>query len=119
MYNRGMADALLVYNPAAGRIPVRSFIGGVIRALNDIGWRVEVAESVNGRHTTQLARMAAQENLRAVFAVGGDGTAGQAASGLIGSQTALAVLPAGTSNVWATELGMPAFVWQHLRALQQ
>jgi YegS/Rv2252/BmrU family lipid kinase len=106
-----MADALLVYNPAAGRISVRPFIGGVIRALNDHGWRVEVAESVNGRHTTQLAHMAARESFRAVFAIGGDGTAGQAASGLLGSKTALAVLPAGTANVWARELGMPAFVW--------
>lgn len=114
-----MADALLVFNPAAGRISVRPFIGAVIRNLNDFGWRVEVAESVNGRHTTQLARMAAQENFRAVFAIGGDGTAGQAASGLIGSQTALGVLPAGTANVWALELGMQAFTWDHLRALHE
>lgn len=114
-----MADALLIYNPAAGRIPVGYFIGGVVRALNDSGWRVEVAESVNGRHTTQLARMAAQENFRAVFAIGGDGTAGQAASGLIGSQTALGVLPAGTANVWARELGIHAFTLFHARALRQ
>src|SRR5664280_1660621 len=118
-YNKGMADALLIYNPAAGRISVRPFIGGVIRALNDHGWRVEVAESLNGRHTTQLAHMAAQENFRAVFAIGGDGTAGQAAAGLIGSQTALGVLPAGTTNVWAQELGINAFVWPHIRALSQ
>ncbi len=90
----------LIYNPAAGRISVRPFIGSVIRTLNDHGWRVEVAESLNGRHTTQLARMAAQENFRAVFAIGGDGTAGQAAAGLIGSETALGVLPAGTTRYW-------------------
>jgi YegS/Rv2252/BmrU family lipid kinase len=114
-----MADALLVYNPAAGRISVRPFIGSVIRTLNDYGWRVEVAESVNGRHTTQLAHMAAQEKFRAVFAIGGDGTAGQAASGLIGSQTALGVLPAGTANVWAIELGMKAFIWPHWRRLRE
>jgi diacylglycerol kinase (ATP) len=118
-YNKGMADALLIYNPAAGRISVRPFIGGVIRTLNDHGWRVEVAESVNGRHTTQLAHMAAIENFRAVFAIGGDGTAGQAASGLLGSQTALGVLPAGTTNVWAREMGINAFVWPHIRALRQ
>lgn len=114
-----MADALLVYNPAAGRVSVRPFIGNVIRTLNDVGWRVEVAESVNGRHTTQLARIAAQENFRAVFAIGGDGTAGQAASGLIGSQTALGVLPAGTANVWAAELGMKAFTWPRWRLLRE
>ena len=119
MYNKGMVDALLIYNPAAGRISVRPFIGGVIRTLNDHGWRVEVAESLNGRHTTQLAHMAASENFKAVFAIGGDGTAGQAASGLVGSQTALGVLPAGTTNVWAHELGINAFVWPHLGALNQ
>jgi diacylglycerol kinase (ATP) len=114
-----MADTLLIYNPAAGRISVRPFIGAVIRTLSDHGWRVEVAESLNGRHTTQLARMAAQEKFRAVFAIGGDGTAGQAAAGLIGSPTALGILPAGTTNVWAQELGINAFVWPHLRALSQ
>jgi diacylglycerol kinase (ATP) len=114
-----MADALLIYNPAAGRIPVGYFIGGVVRALNDHGWRVEVAESLNGRHTTQLARMAAKENFRAVFAIGGDGTAGQAAAGLIGSQTALGILPAGTTNVWAREMGLNAFTFSHIRALNQ
>jgi YegS/Rv2252/BmrU family lipid kinase len=118
-YNNHMADALLIYNPAAGRISVSPFIGAVIRVLNDHGWRVEVAESVNGRHTTQLARMAARENFRAVFAIGGDGTAGQAASGLLGSQTALGVLPAGTTNVWAREMGIHAFVWTRMRALHQ
>jgi diacylglycerol kinase (ATP) len=112
-----MADTLLIYNPAAGRFPVRPFISNVIRTLNDCGWRGEVAESVNGRHTTQLARMAAGENFRAVFVIGGDGTVGQAASGLIGSQTALGVLPAGTANVWALELGMKAFTWPRWRLL--
>ncbi len=98
---------------------MRPFISAVIRTLSDHGWRVEVAESLNGRHTTQLARMAAQENFRAVFAIGGDGTAGQAAAGLIGSSTALGILPAGTTNVWAQELGINAFVWPHFRALSQ
>ncbi len=96
---------------------MRPYIGGVIRALNDQGWRIEVAESMNGRHTTQLAHMAAQENFRAVFAVGGDGTLGQAAGGLIGSNTALGVLPAGSTNVWARDLRIHAFSWRHPRAL--
>jgi YegS/Rv2252/BmrU family lipid kinase len=114
-----MADSLLIYNPAAGRISARPFISSVIRTLNDHNWRVEVAESLNGRHTTQLASMAANENYRAVFVIGGDGTVGQAAAGLIRSATALAVLPAGTANVWAMELGMKAFIWPHWRRLRE
>jgi YegS/Rv2252/BmrU family lipid kinase len=114
-----MADALLVYNPAAGRFSVRPFLASVIRSLSDYGWRMEVAETLNGRHTTQLASMAAAENYRAVFAIGGDGTIGQAAAGLLGSQTALGVLPAGTQNVWARELGLTAFTLLHWRALRE
>jgi diacylglycerol kinase (ATP) len=114
-----MADTLLIYNPAAGRVSVRPFISGVIRTLSDHGLRVEVAESLDGRHTTQLARMAAADNFRAVFVIGGDGTVGQAASGLIHSKTALAVLPAGSANVWAIELGMKAFIWPRWGALRE
>jgi len=114
-----MADTLLIYNPAAGRFSARPFVGSVIRAISDAGWRVEVAETINVRHATQLARQAATENFRAVFAVGGDGTVGQVAAGLIGSQTALGVLPAGTANVWAREIGLNAFNWTHLGALKE
>ena len=42
-----MADTLLIYNPAAGRISVRPFIGGVIRTLSDRGWRVEVRRAAS------------------------------------------------------------------------
>lgn len=114
-----MADTLLIYNPAAGKFSARPFVGSVIRVIRDAGWRVEVAETINVRHATQLARQAASENFRAVFAVGGDGTVGQVAAGLIGSQTALGVLPAGTANVWAREIGLNAFNWTHLGALKE
>jgi diacylglycerol kinase (ATP) len=114
-----MADALLVYNPAAGRFSVAPFIANIVRTLNRNGWRVEVAETVDGRHTTRLARQAAAEHFRAVFAIGGDGTVGQVAHGLVGSQTALAVLPAGTSNVWGRELGLQPFTLLHWRRLRE
>ena len=114
-----MKEAILIYNPAAGRVSVKPFLPGVLRTLALNGWQVQVAETLNGRHTTRLAQQAAQANLQAAFAIGGDGTIGQVASGLVGSQTALGVLPAGTSNVWARELGLPAFSLLHLKSLQQ
>jgi YegS/Rv2252/BmrU family lipid kinase len=57
--------------------------------------------------------------LDAVFAVGGDGTVGQVAAGLAGSETALGVLPAGTMNVFGVEIGLQPFAWTRLWALEE
>ncbi len=108
-----MRKALIVYNPAAGRFPVRSFVRSVEKELSGSGWEVDSAATQSGEHAVQLASEAAERGDGAVFAIGGDGTVGQVASGLRGSETALGVLPAGTSNVWAQELGLPSFSWFH------
>lgn len=113
-----MKDVLLIYNPAAGRFPVKPFIQSIVRSLSENDWHVHVEQTLTGSHTTQLAHRASLENFYAAFAIGGDGTVGQVASGLIGSQTALGVLPAGTANVWARELGLPTFTWLRWNSLR-
>ena len=118
-YNPSMRQALLLYNPTAGRLPIQLFIGGIIRPLRSAGWKIEVVETISGRDATRMAREAARQKYEAVFAIGGDGTVGQVATGLMKSDTALAVLPGGTSNVWARELGLYTFDWLHPRALQK
>jgi len=80
---------------------------------------MEIAETLSGTHATQTAHQAAAENYDAVFAIGGDGTVGQVASGLIHTETALAVLPAGTTNVWALEQGQKPFSWFKWQALRE
>jgi diacylglycerol kinase (ATP) len=106
-----MRKGLLLYNPAAGRVPVKAFVPSIISPLEAAGWQVEVAETLSGSHATSVAREAAAEKWDAVFAIGGDGTVGQVANGLIGSETALGVLPAGTMNVLAMEMGQRIFDW--------
>jgi YegS/Rv2252/BmrU family lipid kinase len=106
-----MRRALLLYNPAAGRVPIKTFVPSVVGPLQAAGWRVELAETLSGSHATSVARQAAAERFDAVFAVGGDGTVGQVANGLIKTETALGVLPAGTMNVWAMEMGLRLFEW--------
>jgi len=118
-YNHSMRNGLLIYNPAAGLIPVRPLVPGILHPLRAAGWQVDIAETLSGSHATRIAQQAAIEKYDAVFAIGGDGTVGQVAGGLINTETALGVLPAGTMNVWAMELGQPAFDWLHIRALEK
>ena len=106
-----MRSAIIVYNPAAGRFSVKPFIESAVKELESAGWQVEAAETQSGAHTIELAKQAAAEKKEAVFAVGGDGTIGNVVNGLIGSETALGVLPAGTANVWGNELGLSPFTW--------
>lgn len=110
---------MVIYNPAAGRFPVRPFIPSLVRRLKRRGWDVTVVETLHGRHATQIAHNAAREKFDAVFAIGGDGTIGMVAAGLKGSPTTLGVLPAGTSNVWAQEMGLRTFTWFAWYALAQ
>jgi diacylglycerol kinase (ATP) len=118
-YNLLMRSAVVVYNPAAGRFSVRPFIKSIVRELESAGWKADVAETRSGAHTIELARQAADEKKDAVFAVGGDGTIGNVVNGLIDSETALGVLPAGTANVWGIELGLRPFTLTHPWAFQK
>jgi diacylglycerol kinase (ATP) len=111
-------QALLIYNPAAGRIPVGPFVYRAAKILRRAGWQVRIAPTRSGEHTVELAKQAAGQ-LDVVFAIGGDGTVGQVVAGLAGSSTALGILPAGTQNVMAGELGLPSFGWNRWWALEE
>ena len=114
-----MRSAIIVYNPAAGRFSVKPFLKPVIKELASHGWKVEAVETQSGDHIIEVARQAAAEKKEAVFAVGGDGTIGNVVNGLVGSETALGVLPAGTANVWSIELGLRPFALTQPWVLRQ
>src|SRR6266496_514351 len=100
--------ALIIFNPTAGQ--AGSFEQDLLVA-QDIwrqhGWHVDLQPTNGPGDGTRIAREAAAQGYHMVVAAGGDGTVNEVINGLAGSETALAVLPIGTVNVWVRELGLP------------
>ena len=97
---------LLIFNPAAGARRRRRF-ERVAGALAEAGMRFTVADTAAAGDAERLAREAAASGTRVVVAAGGDGTIAEVANGIAGSGAALGVIPTGTANVFAHELGLP------------
>jgi diacylglycerol kinase family enzyme len=114
-----MPQAYIIYNPAAGRYPSSILMERAAGVLCEFGWKICLKKTEGGPHITELAKKAVSECMDALFVVGGDGSINWALSGLVDSQTALGVLPAGTANVWARELGLPGLTWTRLMALEE
>jgi len=109
----------MIYNPNAGRFPSAILAERAADVLRTHGWSIRLIRTRDGEHVTQLARRAAEESKEALFVVGGDGTINLAVRGLAGSETALGVLPGGTANVLAQELGLPGLTWTRWMALEE
>ncbi len=114
-----MRTAWLIYNPAAGRFPAGWFLSRAVGVLAEAGWEVDVRETQHGGHLGELALEAVEAGCDAVFVAGGDGSVGRVASVLSGTDVALGVLPTGTANVWAKEIGIERLDWIHLFALEK
>jgi diacylglycerol kinase family enzyme len=102
--------ALLVVNPKASTTTERARDVLAHALASEV--KLDVAETNHRDHATELATQAAQDGLDVVVALGGDGTVNEVVNGLLhdGPQAglpALAVVPAGRTNVFARALGLP------------
>jgi diacylglycerol kinase (ATP) len=92
-----------ILNPRAG---VRSRQAYAALANPPNGWELEIEITTAPGHARELASESAARGDDAVLAVGGDGTINEVAAGLLGSRTALGVVPAGSGNGLARTLGI-------------
>jgi len=109
-------EALFIVNPAAHNAPRRKRLQEADDWLRAQGWHPEWQDTARAGDATAMAARAAEAGVPLVFVVGGDGTLREAANGLAGTETALAQIPAGTSNLWAREVG---FKRRPVRAVEQ
>ena len=95
----------LIVNAAASSVTARTRV--VIQKALSADHDVTLMETTRRGHATRLARGASVERFDLVCVLGGDGTLNEAANGVAGTETALAPLPGGSTNVFAKTLGLP------------
>jgi diacylglycerol kinase (ATP) len=102
-----MKRGILVYNPTAGQRDRRGDMSSLIDRQRRRGLELVNAPTSGPGDATEIVRSFVPRGIDVVAVCGGDGTISEAASGLRGCSIPLAVLPGGTSNVLAIELGIP------------
>ncbi len=99
--------ARLIVNPVSGKGRGTAVAERVSHMLREQGLANEVLYSRSPSEPGELARAAVRDHCPLVIGVGGDGLISQVASELVGSDTALGIIPAGVGNDFARGLGIP------------
>lgn len=97
----------VLLNPVAGQDDLDRLVREIGAAFAARGADFDLRHTEHPGHAADLAREASGLGYRAVCVVGGDGTLAEAVTGLAGTTTPLAVVPRGTANQVALNLGIP------------
>ena len=101
-------SAVIIANPTSGSFPYHQHqLDEALSYLRRHGWQADLWYTKAPQDARRLAHQAVVGRADMVIAAGGDGTINEIIQELAGSETALGVLPNGTVNVWARELGIP------------
>jgi YegS/Rv2252/BmrU family lipid kinase len=105
-----MRRAALIYNPSSGRWRGRrkGQIEAALTVLRQAGVAADAFETRGPGSAGEQAREAVRGGCDAVLACGGDGTVHEVLQGMVGGEAALGVIPLGTANALAVDLGLPS-----------
>ena len=101
-------SACLIINPRSGKNVAK--LTDMLAVFSAAGWKTDTVLKEFGGHTMPLARKAADAGYDLVIGYGGDGTLNHVVNGIMAAKrrrTIVGVIPGGTANVWASEIGMP------------
>lgn len=99
-----MRRILLLVNPL---LASSSYIARILDAFRQAGVEVDVLETGANRAAGGKAKHAVEQGVNALIVCGGDGTVFDALQGIAGSEVPLGILPVGTGNILARNLGIP------------
>jgi YegS/Rv2252/BmrU family lipid kinase len=104
-----MRKAILLYNPFSGGKRSRRLadVKTALTTLRAAGIDASAAPTAGAGRAPEQVREAIAQGCDTVFACGGDGTIHDVLQGLVGTETALGIIPLGTANSVACDLGLP------------
>lgn len=109
----------LIINPNSGASSNKRLISGFRAYLEQKGYRTHWQLTQSLEHGCQLAQQAAADpDCAVIVGAGGDGTIREIVHGLSGSQKPLLILPCGTENLLANELGYDVKLETVIRAFE-
>ncbi|HVI43585.1 MAG TPA: diacylglycerol kinase family protein [Chitinophaga sp.] len=112
-----MKKILFIINRKAGTDREKRLEHAIRRYLPASAYEVSITYLAYLGHGADLAREAVKNGIDTVVAVGGDGSINEIAQGLIGSNTAMAILPLGSGNGLARALRIPLDVHKALKLI--
>ncbi len=100
---------ILIFNPKTGRYGSRRLpaIESVRDHFRSLGVEVNLQQTSGPGDATAIARTAAASGANQIIVSGGDGTINEALQGIVGTRSRMAIMPRGTGNVLARDLGIP------------
>jgi YegS/Rv2252/BmrU family lipid kinase len=102
-----MKHLVFIINPRSGVDRQKAIQHSIDAVLDRRQFSYEIQHTQYAKHGIELAKAAADKNAFAVVAVGGDGSVNDVAKGLIGTVTALAIIPKGSGNGMARTMSIP------------
>jgi YegS/Rv2252/BmrU family lipid kinase len=100
-------DVAVILNPRAGHGADESLLREAVELFATYGREATIVPASAGAKLGVRARAAVEAGCRVLVAAGGDGTVNAVASAVVGRETPLGILPLGTLNHFAKDLGLP------------
>jgi diacylglycerol kinase (ATP) len=110
---------IFVTNPFSGAKSKKNLAQTLEAHLDHQIYDYELVYTQYPKHATEISSLAAANHVFAVIAVGGDGTVNEVAQGLIGTNTALGIVPFGSGNGFSYHLGIRRDIIKAINVINQ
>lgn len=110
---------LAIVNPISGRTSKARVRESILGNIDTTKYEVAIEMTQRPGHATELAAKAVEDGVEVVVAVGGDGTVNEVAKALVGTSTALGIIPCGSGNGLARHLHIPMDVRKAVQIINE